>query len=342
MVRSRPCASLPRRLPTSPDEPIAHKQTVIGLILVAAGFVLLLLAVTLAKYNGSTWRSSHIIAMLVLGPVFILAFLIWERAPATLNPKPMIPFHLLRDRTVLGVCTMGAVTRIAFYLWANYFTSYLQVVHGLSVTHAGYVDNVYSYVTCAWAPLLGLVFRHCCPYPKRVALAAIPVHLAGAGMLVKFRARESPLAGVVASQALLALGGGTLTNAEEIAIMAAAGEHQNVAVVLAFKAFFAYLGGAVGSAVSGAVWTNLLPRYLEEYFPGTERAQAKKIFASLKTQLSYEWGSPERTAIVRAYMDVQKVQTIAATVVVAVSTVFVLIWRDLSLKERVQTKGRVL
>lgn len=342
MVRSRPCASLPRRLPTSPDEPIAHKQTVIGLILVAAGFVLLLLAVTLAKYNGSTWRSSHIIAMLVLGPVFILAFLIWERAPATLNPKPMIPFHLLRDRTVLGVCTMGAVTRIAFYLWANYFTSYLQVVHGLSVTRASYVDNVYSYVTCAWAPLLGLVFRHCCPYPKRVALAAIPVHLAGAGMLVKFRARESPLAGVVASQALLALGGGTLTNAEEIAIMAAAGEHQNVAVVLAFKAFFAYLGGAVGSAVSGAVWTNLLPRYLEEYFPGTERAQAKKIFASLKTQLSYEWGSPERTAIVRAYMDVQKVQTIAATVVVAVSTVFVLIWRDLSLKERVQTKGRVL
>ncbi|KAB2574669.1 Siderophore iron transporter 1 [Lasiodiplodia theobromae] len=143
---------------------------VIGLTLVAAGFVLLLLAVTLAKYNGSTWRSGHIIAMLVLGPLCILAFLLWERSP--LNPKLMIPFHLLLDRTVLGVCTMGAVTRIAYYLWANYFPSYLQVVHGLSVTRASYVDNVYSYVTCAWAPLLGLLFRHCCPHPKRVALAA--------------------------------------------------------------------------------------------------------------------------------------------------------------------------
>lgn len=113
-------------------------------------------------------------------------------------------------------------------------------------------------------------------------------------------------------------------------------------MVLAFKAFFVDLGDAVRSAVSGAVWTNLLPRYLEENLPNAEKSKAKVIFANLKTQLSYEVGSPERDAIVRAYVNFWKVQIIAATVIVAVSTVIVFTWRDLSLKDGAQTKGTVL
>lgn len=109
--------------------------------------------------------------------------------------------------------------------------------------------------------------------------------------------------GIVASQELLALGGGTLTNTEEIAIMAAAGLY--FAVVLAFKAFSVDLGGAVRSAVSGAVSTNLLPPYLEENLPNAEKSKAKAIFANLKTQLSYQVSSSERDAIVQAYVDFQ-------------------------------------
>ena len=225
-------------------------------------------------------------------------------------------------------------------MWANYFSSYLQVVYGLPIQKAGYISNIYSYVTCGWAPFLGLLIARY-PYPKRIALAAIPIHLLGAGLMIRYRSTDSPLAAVAACQVLLALGGGTLTNTEEIAIMAAT-DHQHIAVVLAFKAFFAYLGGAVGSAISGAVWTNLGSRYLAENLPEATKGQAREIFASLKEQLAYAVGSPEREAIVRAYQDVQKVQTIAATCIVAVSTIFVVIWRDVNLGERKQTKGRVL
>lgn len=85
---------------------------IIGLLLSCAGFALTLLAVQLAKYNGSTWRSTHIIVMLVLGPILIIAFVAWEAS--IFNPKPFLPVYLIGDRTILGACLAGTAMRIAY------------------------------------------------------------------------------------------------------------------------------------------------------------------------------------------------------------------------------------
>lgn len=143
------------------------------------------------------------------------------------------------------------------------------------------------------------------------------------------------------SQILLAWGGATLTNTEEIAIMASS-THSNIASLLAFKALFSWLGVGLGSAISGAIWMNTLPGKLEKHLPDNLKGNSTVIFGSLKKQLSYKWGSPERNAIIDAYSETQRIMTITATVIVTIATVFVLIWRDLKLKERNQTPGNVL
>ncbi|MGC8200988.1 hypothetical protein, partial [Salmonella enterica] len=61
------------------------------------------------------------------------------------------------------------------------------------------------------------------------------------------------------------------------------------------------VGGAIGQTISGAIWTNLMPQKLSLYLPDDLKADALTIYGDLTAQLSYEWGSPAREAIVQAY-----------------------------------------
>jgi hypothetical protein len=76
----------------------------VGLILFAAGLSLLLVPFTLAASSSDRWGATHIIVMLVIGPVSLVAFVVWEIWGAK---WPLLPLHLLKTRTViLGVIGM--------------------------------------------------------------------------------------------------------------------------------------------------------------------------------------------------------------------------------------------
>lgn len=76
--------------------------------------------------------------------------------------------------------------------------------------------------------------------------------------------------------------------------------------------------------------------------PGAGKIKAKAIVASLKTQLSYAMSGPERETIIKAYMEDQKEQTIAAPVMVAAWTAFAPCPLSSHPAKSVQTKGRML
>ncbi|KAK3070390.1 hypothetical protein LTR53_010556 [Teratosphaeriaceae sp. CCFEE 6253] len=76
----------------------------------------------------------HRYALQVIGFVLLLAFGPIERYIAR---KPFIPFDLLVSRTILGTCFLGFTYQIAYYCWASYFSSYLQVVNNLTIAQAG-------------------------------------------------------------------------------------------------------------------------------------------------------------------------------------------------------------
>ena len=65
------------------------------------------------------------------------------------------------------------------------------------------------------------------------------------------------------------------------------------------------VGGAVGAAVSGAVWGHLVPQKLATYLPAGSYAarHAADIYASVVVACSYPWGGPEREAIAQAYQE---------------------------------------
>lgn len=78
---------------------------VIGIILVTAGFSILLIPFNIYNRAPDGWKSGYIIAMIVLGFFLLVAFVLWERFFAKV---PFIPFHFLVDRTILGACLLDA------------------------------------------------------------------------------------------------------------------------------------------------------------------------------------------------------------------------------------------
>ncbi|KAL8722331.1 MAG: hypothetical protein Q9225_001179 [Loekoesia sp. 1 TL-2023] len=309
----------------------------VGLILLSGGVALFLLPFNLYTLQAKGWHSALIICLLVFGIVLMIIFAIWERFFA---PVTFIPFSLLLDRTVFGACILSATLFISYNCWNSYFSSFLQVVNDLSVTHASYVVQTYAVGTVLCSLAVGLLIHYTGRYKPVCLYFGIPLSILGMGLLINFRQPDGYIGYIVMCQIFISFGAGTIIICDEIAIMAAA-SHQHIAVVLAVLGMFGNIGGAIGLTVAAAIWQGVLPKKLAEYLPASELPNLPLIYEDITTQLSYAVGSPARIAIQHAYGDAQKMMLIAGTAVWAVGLVAVVIWRDIRIIGIKQTKGHV-
>ncbi|KAG5950414.1 hypothetical protein E4U53_005115 [Claviceps sorghi] len=309
---------------------------IVGVFLLLAGFVLFLLPFTIAASSEDTWRSAHIIAMLVLGFVLIVGFAVWERLGAK---SPFVPWHLLRHRNVLGACCLSACYQVSYYCWASYFTSYLQVVYDLSISTAGYIASIFDVVNGVNLFLVGFLIRRSGRY-KWVLVGAVPLYLLGQGLLIYFRQPSFPVGYTVMCQIFMALAGGAMILGQQVSVMSVC-RHNDVAAVLAMLNLFGNLGGGLGNSISGAIWTNTLPEKLQQLLPASVAADWSTIYDSLDVQLSYAVGSDERTAIIASYAATQRLMLITGTCVMVLGLACVFIMRDINVKNVHQVKGVV-
>lgn len=218
-----------------------------------------------------------------------------------------------------------------------YFSSYLQVVYNLSISEAGYIVNIFNIVSCAWAVPVGLLIRYTDRF-KWLALISVPLWILFTGLMLKFRMPGTNIAYVIMCEVFTSLAGGTLAQVGQIAAMSTVA-HGDVAVALAVLALVTAVGGAIGQSISGAIWTNTLPGLLRSYLPEHLKADWSTIYGNLEIQLGYEWGSPAREAVVRAYGETQKYMLVASLAASAGSLVWVSILKNERLSDKQQTKG---
>ncbi|KAH8773359.1 major facilitator superfamily domain-containing protein [Hyaloscypha sp. PMI_1271] len=308
---------------------------VVGLLLVSAGFVLFLLPFSLATYQSKGWASGMIIAMLVIGILCLIAFVLYEKF---LSKRSFIPFYLLKTPSVIGACLLAMFLFVSFYIWDSTFYNYLQAVHNLSITNTGYVVNIYSIGSCFWGVIIAVIIRTLGRF-KWLAISMLCLEILGVGLMIHFRQPDQGIGYVIMCQIFIAFGGGSLIICEEMAVMAAA-PHENVASMLALIGLFSSVGQAIGQAISAAIYTNTFPSALDRALPGNATLNAE-LYGSLTAQLLYPIGSPERNAVIYAYGQAQWYLTIAATVVLVPCFIFIGVWKDFKVKELRQVKGRV-
>lgn len=101
-----------RRLPQAPKQHrslaqwtkyLWYELDIMGLLLLCAAASLILIPLALAPTAKHGWRNGSIIAMLVIGCVSAIAFLLWESNPKV-APRPFIALRILADRTVYAGC----------------------------------------------------------------------------------------------------------------------------------------------------------------------------------------------------------------------------------------------
>ncbi|CBF69883.1 hypothetical protein AN6238.2 [Aspergillus nidulans FGSC A4] len=315
----------------------AIELDLLGVFLLATGLVLFLLPFTIAGSTVDEWKSSYIITMLITGIGCLVTFILTERFVA---PVPFLPWELLASRTVLGACLLGTSYQIAFYCWNEYYTSYLQVVYGTSISTAGYISSIFNVISGIWLLAVGFLIKKTSRF-RWLLFWAVPLYMLGVTLMIYFRKPGWSVGYLILCQVLIAFGGSTMISCQQVAVSAAS-DHNNIASALAFLGVFGSMGGAVGSSISGAIWTNTLPGALKRLLPESAKADWRVIYESLEIQLSYPVGSPVRLAIASAYAETQTKMLIAGTGIMALSLIWMFLIKDIRLSKDAQSKGVVL
>ncbi|RDW67667.1 hypothetical protein BP6252_09063 [Coleophoma cylindrospora] len=308
---------------------------VVGLLLLSAGLALFLLSFSLYAKQANTWRSPLIICFLIFGGLLVAAFVLYERYVA---PKTFVPWYLIKNRTVFFTFSMVASLYTAWYIWDNYFYSYMIAVWGLSVTNATYVSNIYTIGSCFWVLIMGAVIKWNGRLKWEAVFIGVPLTILGVGLMIHFRQPDINIGFIVMCQIFIAFGGGTLVICEQMTVMAVS-KHQDIPAILATEAMIANIGGSIGSTIASAMWQGIFPKKLLQYLPADAQADFASIYGDLTVQASYPAGSPTKLAINRSYSETQRLMLIAATCLYSITWGSTLMWEDVDVRKIEQLKG---
>ncbi|WWC92118.1 uncharacterized protein L201_007072 [Kwoniella dendrophila CBS 6074] len=297
---------------------------IVGLILLAATFGLILVPFTLAGGIGNVWKKAHIIAPLVIGFVVALpAFVIWETKIAR---HPAVPFRLFRDyRMVLAPICIAMLLNTAWYTQGDYLYYTLTLAFDRDITSATRVQNIYSFCSVVVGVALGLVIR----YVRRLKwfiVSGTLLFVLAFGLLIRYRGgfSASDFAGLVGAEVVLGIAGGLFPYPTQVMIQSAV-QHERTATVTSLYLASYSIGSALGNTIAAGIWNNKMPSHLLNAFNRYGVANAQELAAStflspLAITASYPPGTPEREAASEAYREVQRFLTIAG---ICISTLLV-------------------
>lgn len=176
------------------------------------------------------------------------------------------------------------------------------MVQGQSVSEAGHITQTFTFAATVTSILVSFAIKYTRHY-KYYVTAGSCIYLIGIVMMLKYRTEGVTPYVLVACQILVGVGGGLSHVPAQLGVQASASHSEVGAATAAFLTILE-IGGAVGSAISGAIWSNSIPEKLEMYLPPESKDKVAKIFGSVKyASTEFPMGSLERIAINRAYQE---------------------------------------
>ena len=283
-----------------------HRLDVVGIILLIGVFALILVPLTLAGGLSSEWNEPRTIVPLVFGVLCVPVFIFWELRAR----HPLVPFQLMKDRGVWAPICIAILLNFAWTMQGGFLYTVLVVAFDFSITSATRITSLYSFTSVIVGPLLGLVVFKVRRL-KIFILAGTSLFMVAFGLLIHFRGSTSATsgqAGVIAAQVVLGVAGGMFPYPAQASLQVGL-QHENLAVMTGVYLAMYNIGSALGSTVSGAIWTQTLPGALSSRLSNPDLVAA--IYGDpLTVAIQYPIGSDVRVAIVGAYRSTQRLLTI--------------------------------
>ncbi|KVF97104.1 disulfide bond formation protein DsbA [Burkholderia vietnamiensis] len=291
--------------------PVKHRIDYMGAAFLATALTCVIL---FTSEGGSLlpWSSPQLWLTLVLGAVAIGGFVYEERLAA----EPIMPLELFRQRTFMLMSLIGFVVGIALFGSVTFIPLYLQVVKGSTPSQAGLqlLPMMGGMLTMSVASgRLIARFGTYRPFPIAGTL------LGGVAMaLLSTLSLDTSLHTIYAYMALLGIGLGMVMPVLTLAVQNAV-EFQHMGVATSGATLFRSIGGSLGVAAFGALFSHGLQSRLEQALPANVT-----LPAALGPTAVQQLPAAVRDAYLHAFAGSLHGVYLAATGVIAIA--FVLAW----------------
>jgi len=230
-----------------PVERIPAKIDYAGAALLTGAVTALLLA-TVWGGQEYAWGSGEIVGLLAGFVLLLGAFLLQERRAV----EPILPLRLFRDPVFSVVSAALFITTCSLFAAIVFIPIFLQVVNGRTATNSGLLLLplliASTLTTVASGRLIVLTGRY-----KVFPVAGLALMTAGLGLLATID-RHTSAATMSAFMAVFGLGFGMVTQVLVLAIQNSV-DRRDLGTATASANFFRALGGSIGVALFGAVFT---------------------------------------------------------------------------------------
>jgi MFS family permease len=287
----------------------AEQLDLVGLVLLGLAVSLTLLPLTVGRNVKGSWKNGSIVATLIAGIVLLAVFAIWDLRYAS---RPVIAPRFIKNRSVVCAAFIGFFDFMSYFLTYTYLYSFVLVVKPWSLVNATYFIQVQSVALTFFGILAGLSMRFLHRY-KYVLVIGLVIRLIGVAMMIHSRGGNASDAELVWTQILQGFGGGFAAVSSQVGAQASV-HHADVGIITAVVLLLTEIGGAVGNACAGAIWSNTMPDNLEKYLPWLTDEQRAELFGSITSAASYPLGDPVREGVISAYDDTMKIMVTLATV----------------------------
>ncbi|CAG8953061.1 hypothetical protein HYFRA_00003255 [Hymenoscyphus fraxineus] len=294
---------------------------IFGLIILGTSFSLILLPFTLANEAHGGWANASIVAMLVVGFVLLVAFVLFEMF---LAPKPLMTKCILKNRTFIAAGVIYTFNQMSSSVRNTYFSSYIYIIKEWSTYEWTIFLGTTTMGLSIMGPIVGLIQRSTHRYKSMMVFGAV-ARLLAYGLLIESNGNMvQDTARLVFAQLIFCLGSFNVVGAR-VGSQASV-PHEDMASTIALLTLWSTLGSSIGSAVSSAIWTNEMLDRMRKEMPGVQDATILKLYGNIRLlRTTYDFDSPVRQGAIRAYASVNghiAITTLVLAFVPLVATFF--------------------
>jgi EmrB/QacA subfamily drug resistance transporter len=295
---------------------VRHRIDYLGSALLAACLSAVVLGCTLGG-TSYAWTSGVIIGIFAGALVLLVLFVATERRA----PEPVLPPRLFRNRVFTVTSAMGLVVGFALFGSVTYLPLFLQVVNGASPTGSGLQILPLMGGLLLTSIASGQVISRTGVY-KPFPIAGTAVMAVGLVLLSRMDATTSRL---VASlfMFVLGLGLGLVMQVLVLAVQNAV-PYEDLGVATSGATLFRSIGGSVGTAVLGSIFSNRLAHELRQLLPPSASSGVSGGGLSANPAALHKLPAPIHTAYITAFTHALGTVFLVAAGVAAVA--FVLSW----------------
>jgi EmrB/QacA subfamily drug resistance transporter len=298
-----------------------HRIDYLGTVLLGVCLASLVLGTTL---GGTTyaWDSGFIIGLGAIAALALASFVFVEHRA----PEPVLPLELFRNRVFVITCAMGFVVGFALFGSLTYLPLFQQVVRGLSPTASGLqlVPLMAGLLTSSIGSgqLISRTGRYKIFPIIGTAISAIGLFLLS-GLDPQTGTFEA-----AAYMLVLGLGLGFVMQVLVLAVQNAV-SYSQLGIATSSATLFRSIGGSLGTAILGAIFTNRLSHELAAQLPAGAAASSRLASGNVNPAQISSLPPALHDGFVQAFSDSLSTVFLIAAIVVALA--FLLAW---TLEER--------